>query len=120
MSSIENAQLLQDSVDKALADLLTPELRQQAQQGEWPHTLWPKLVDLGLPLLLVDETQGGSGATLAEAFGVISSLGQYALPCPLAETILANKLLTDNGLSPSEQPLSLSTLMPNLAALKLT
>ena len=119
MSNTENAHLLKDAIDKTLTNLLTPAVRQQAQQGEWRTALWPTLVDLGLPLLLVNENKGGSGVTLADAFGVISALGQHAIPCPIVETLLANKLLADAGLAVSESPLSLSTSPANADTFKL-
>jgi acyl-CoA dehydrogenase len=42
----------------------------------------------------VAEEYGGSAATLAEGFGVLSAAGRSALPVPLAETMLAGWLLS--------------------------
>lgn len=106
------AVLMQDAVDKALTDLLTPKRRQKAELGAWYQTLWPVLDDLGLPGLLLAENSGGSGVSLQEAFGVIETLGRFALPCPLAETIMANKLLADNGLGSTAHTFTLAPARP--------
>jgi acyl-CoA dehydrogenase len=42
----------------------------------------------------VPEECGGSGATLAEGFGVLSAAGRFAVGVPLAETMLAGWLLS--------------------------
>jgi len=55
--------------------------------------LWQALTAAGLPLSWVSEDCGGSGATLAEGFGVLSAAGRFAVGVPLAETMLAGWLL---------------------------
>ena len=47
----------------------------------------------GLPLAWVPEKLGGAGASLADGFAILGAAGRYALPVPLAETLLAGWLL---------------------------
>ncbi|MGG6495674.1 UNVERIFIED_CONTAM: acyl-CoA dehydrogenase, partial [Bacteroidetes bacterium 56_B9] len=52
----------------------------------------------GLPLTWVPEDCDGSGASLADGFSVASSVGRFAVPVPLVETMLAGWLLSQAGL----------------------
>ncbi len=52
------------------------------------------LTDAGLPLSWVPEECDGSGASLADGFGVASSAGRFAIAVPLVETMLAGWLLS--------------------------
>ncbi len=54
---------------------------------------WPALVEIGFPLLLVPEAQGGFGGDWGDAFAVLRAAGAHALAQPLAEAMLAAHLL---------------------------
>ena len=59
-------------------------------------------------MLLVPESRGGFGATWDDAYVVLRASGYYNIPLPLAEAMLAMKLLTAVGLPPMEGPVSVS------------
>jgi acyl-CoA dehydrogenase len=57
--------------------------------GELP-ACWPVLVELGLPLVGVDEAYGGSGGSLADLAVLVRALGRHAISTPLIESAVAN------------------------------
>lgn len=94
--------LLQNSIERLLADAVTPDALRAAEAGAWPADLWAKIEELGLPLAAVPEDQGGAGASWTDIFVVIRACGAAAAPVPLPEAILANALLAAAGLPPPE------------------
>ncbi|MDB5456650.1 MAG: acyl-CoA dehydrogenase domain protein [Caulobacter sp.] len=98
--------LLQHSIERLLADAVTPDLLRAAEGGAWPTDLWAKIEELGLPLAAVPEDLGGAGASWTDIFVVIRACGAAAAPTPLPEAILANSLLAAAGLeSPESGPI---------------
>lgn len=94
--------LLQDSIERLLADAVTPDLLRAAETGAWSTDLWAEFEALGLPLAAVPEDLGGTGASWTDIFVVIRACGAAAAPVPLPEAILANSLLAAAGLEPPE------------------
>lgn len=64
--------------------------------GELP-SCWPVLVDLGLPLVSIDEAHGGSGGSLADLAVLVRALGRHAISTPLIESSVANWVLACSG-----------------------
>jgi acyl-CoA dehydrogenase len=82
------------TAERIFADLADAQTINRDKKGGWKAPLWQALSDAGLPLSWVAEDCGGSGATLAEGFGVLSAAGRFAVGVPLAETMLAGWLLS--------------------------
>jgi len=61
--------------------------------------LWQSIDESGFADLLVAEEAGGAGLALREVFVVLELLGQYALPLPLAETMLARAWCAQQGVA---------------------
>jgi acyl-CoA dehydrogenase len=57
--------------------------------GELP-SCWPVLVDLGLPLVGIEEARGGSGGSLADLAVLVQALGRHAISTPLIESAVAS------------------------------
>jgi alkylation response protein AidB-like acyl-CoA dehydrogenase len=57
--------------------------------GELP-ACWPVLVELGLPLVGVDEADGGSGGSVADLAVLVRALARHAISTPLIESAVAN------------------------------
>jgi alkylation response protein AidB-like acyl-CoA dehydrogenase len=57
--------------------------------GELP-ACWAVLVELGLPLVGVDEAHGGSGGTVADLAVLVRALARHAISTPLIENAVAN------------------------------
>jgi acyl-CoA dehydrogenase len=74
----------------------------------WLPALWAEIEEMGLPLALLSEEQGGFGLSFAEAGEVLRLLGQLAVPLPVAETMAANQLLANAGLALAEGPAGLA------------
>ena len=70
----------------------------EAAEDVWPAALWEVLEQAGLPLAWVPEHLGGAGASLADGFAIIRVAGRFAVPVPLAETLLAGWVLSEAGI----------------------
>jgi acyl-CoA dehydrogenase len=92
---VEEAEnIVAQTAERIFSDLADAQTINHDKKGGWKAPLWQALADAGLPLSWVPEECGGSGATLAEGFGVLSAAGRFAVGVPLAETMLAGWLLT--------------------------
>ena len=84
--------LLLDAAERIFADGCNKAVLDAAERGEFPEPLWRTLVEQGFHALALPE----SGVELADAFAVIGLAGRFALPLPLAETLLANRWIGDS------------------------
>ena len=89
----ESENIVVATAEKIFADLADAQVINRDKSGAWKAPLWHALTEAGLPLAWVPEDCGGSGASLAEGFGVIGAAGRFAIAVPLAETMLAGWLL---------------------------
>jgi acyl-CoA dehydrogenase len=60
--------------------------------------LWQALDDSGFANAMVPESLGGAGLTLAQAFALLELCGRFAVPLPLAETMLVRAWAAGQGL----------------------
>ncbi len=77
-----------ETVDRILADHVTPALIEAADRGEAPAALMAALDENGLFDLLVPEERGGIGASIADAVACMRSAGSAAAPGPILEQII--------------------------------
>lgn len=76
----------------------THEVVTQAEtDGAAPEKLWREVTEMGLHLVGVPEEAGGSGGTIMDALAILHASGEYAVPLPIAETMLAAAILADAG-----------------------
>ncbi len=92
MAEVEN--IVAETAERIFADLADAQTINRDKTGGWKVPLWRTLTEAGLPLSWVSEDCGGSGASLAEGFSVLSASGRFAVAVPLAETMLAGWLLS--------------------------
>jgi acyl-CoA dehydrogenase len=71
---------------------------------------WHEIEALGIADILVPEEHGGSGADWDDACAVLQAAGHAQTPLPLAEAMIARKVVADAGL---EVPLAQFTIAPN-------
>lgn len=64
--------------------------------------LWTAFVESGLSLALAPEEQGGGALSWAQAWPILSLLGQRPPEGPFAEALVAQWLLAGSGLGPSD------------------
>ena len=90
--------MFEETAERVLSDLVTPELIAQAESGRWPDALWGAIETNGLTIAATPEAQGGVGGSWHDAFVLARAAGRHAVPVPLAETLLANWVLGLAGL----------------------
>jgi acyl-CoA dehydrogenase len=89
-----------------VADLVTDAFRDNQDETD-PGALWALLETLGIDRLGLPESQGGSGGDLADAAVAVRLAGYFALPVPLAETLLvAGWALAHSGRDVASGPLA--------------
>jgi acyl-CoA dehydrogenase len=89
----ESDNIVAETAARIFADLADPQTINGARDERWKEPLWRALSEAGLMHAWVPESLGGTGASFAEGFAVLGVAGRYALPVPLAETLLAGWLL---------------------------
>ena len=95
----ESENIVAETAEKIFTDLADAQTINRDKKDAWKAPLWKALTEAGLPLAWVPEDCGGSGASLAEGFGVLSAAGRFAVAVPLAETMLAGWLLAQAKVS---------------------
>jgi acyl-CoA dehydrogenase len=109
----EKDHIVAETAARIFADLADPQTINSAENGAWRAPLWQTLSEAGLPLAWVPENLGGSGASLAEGFAILSVAGRFALAVPLAETLAAGWLLARVGLEAPASPMTIAPARPN-------
>ena len=87
-----------DATTRILQDLCDPQTVTNATDDSWKAPLWSALEESGLTQAWTPDELGGAGATVIDGFDVLQVSGQFAVPVPLAETLLAGWLLSRAGL----------------------
>jgi acyl-CoA dehydrogenase len=100
--------ILADTVTRLFTDRATQHVRESAEKGEWPAALWQAIEEGGLTLPQIPEAQGGGGGTWQDACIVVSAAGRFAVPLPLAETMVGAWLLSEAGLEVPTGPLTIA------------
>jgi hypothetical protein len=99
--------LVQESAGRLFAHLATPALINAAEAGTFPAELWDAVEKAGFTdALAAAAEQPGDLAGIADAAAILREAGRFAVPLPLAETMLARWLLAGAGIDPPEGPLT--------------
>lgn len=104
--------LIVSSTEKILKDYCVKELLDQADNGNWSQELWEVLVEAGITLIGIPEEINGVGGDYIDAFHILRLMGTYAAPVPLAETLIVNWLITEYGLEPTVDPVTIAENEP--------
>jgi alkylation response protein AidB-like acyl-CoA dehydrogenase len=86
-------QAFREVLDGFFATHSTTAVVRAAEPTGFDARLWTKVVELGLPTLLVPAESGGGGAGNVEAAIAAEYAGRYLAPVPLIETCVATDLL---------------------------
>src|SRR6202012_5852024 len=108
----ESENIVVETAEKIFADLADTQTINRDKEGKWKAPLWQALTDAGLPLSWVPEECGGSGASMADGFGVLGAAGRFAIAVPLAETMLAGWLLAQGGINSPEGEMTVPPASP--------
>lgn len=90
--------MLADMLQRLFERHIDDAAQARAREGEWLDAAWAEVEEMGLPLALLSEEQGGFGLGLADTGEALRLLGRHAVPLPVAETMGANRLLAMAGL----------------------
>jgi acyl-CoA dehydrogenase len=104
--------IVAQTAERIFADLADAQTINRDKKGTWKAPLWKALAEAGLPLSWVAEEHGGSGATLADGFAVLGAAGRFALPVPLAETMLAGWLLSQANMASPDGEMTVAPTGP--------
>ncbi|MFL6817523.1 MAG: acyl-CoA dehydrogenase family protein [Bradyrhizobium sp.] len=108
----ESDNIVAETAEKIFADLADAQTINSDKEGKWKAPLWQALSDAGLPLSWVAEEYGGSGASMAEGFSVLSAAGRFGIAAPLAETMLAGWLLAQARIASPEGAMTVAPASP--------
>jgi len=108
----ESENIVVETAERIFADLADAQTINRDSKGGWKAPLWQALTEAGLPLSWVAEDCGGSGASLAEGFSVLSAAGRFAIAVPLAETMLAGWLLSQAKIASPEGAMTVAPASP--------
>lgn len=86
---IDVDQDLKDLIEQFYTKTITPNVRTNADEGQWPEQIWQEADSLELNTLGLDEDLGGPGGSLLDAMEVAMAIGRYAAPLPWAENFLS-------------------------------
>src|SRR5882672_8428255 len=101
----ETREMLREAAERLFEKHCNAETMRRADAGEFPQLLWRALSEAGYTSALVPESAGGAGLEQSDALSLLLSAGRYAVPAPLAETMLAGWLLSSAGITVPEGPL---------------
>ena len=91
------SQTFTNAFDQFLARQCTPQRVRDIEANGDAVSLWQEIEKVGFADALVSEVNGGAGLSLRDVFGLFELCGLYALPVPLAETMLARAFIGNAG-----------------------
>ena len=83
--------------------------RAGAETDGWAASLWAEVEALGLTRAHLPEETDGAGMAFGDALALLKLAGEYAVPLPLAEAMLAGWLLQGAGLVVPSGPLTVAS-----------
>jgi len=93
----ETRDMLLETADRFFGERCGKDIVNTVEKGVWPADFWQEIEEMGLPLIAVAEDKGGVGGTLADMLALLRLSASHAVPVPLAETALANVLVSAAG-----------------------
>lgn len=109
-------EIVLDSTRRLFETLFPPTEANRRDETAWPAAAWDGIAELGLPVALLSEEAGGFGLGAAAIQGIIGLAGRYAVPLPLAESMIATRLLADAGLAAPDGPLTIAAAPSGVSA----
>jgi acyl-CoA dehydrogenase len=93
----ETSSMIEESIQRILADQVDRKVLDAVESGEWPQALWDALEQSGFTEILA-APDDENAPQWADAYPMFHAIGRYAAPVPLAETAVANYLLATHDL----------------------
>jgi 3-oxochol-4-en-24-oyl-CoA dehydrogenase len=98
----EDQNMLKDALSRALAKVSTPSQIRRSESAGHDAETWNAFVEMGLPLLRVDEAAGGVGSSLMDAVVVAEVIGEFVPVIPAIDIIVTARLLATLGVDVSD------------------
>lgn len=92
----EQRRLLAEMVERLFQDASS---EVAAVATGWNQPLWEQVEELGIPLLMASEEAGGLNGGWEDAIVVLQALGRHSVALPVAEAMLAVRLLSSAGMA---------------------
>jgi acyl-CoA dehydrogenase len=92
-----NGSMIADSAEKLFSTLIDKELLEAFDRSVFPEALWTQVDQSGFPAALASEASGGIGLGWVECFPILYGVGYWQVPLPLADTMIANYLISAAG-----------------------
>ena len=86
--------IINDTAEKLFSNEVDKQLIEQVEKGHFPESLWQQNIDLGFTTLFCKEDFGGIEAPWVDAYPVFYHIGYHQVPLPIAETAIANLILS--------------------------
>ncbi len=102
-------ELLKDTAARLFGDLCTRKEMDRAEHGDWPADMWEAVECTGLASAIDPESDGSVLLPLPTLAVIVRALGEFAVPLPVAETLLAQRLLIQAGLAVPRGPLTVAS-----------
>lgn len=83
---------------RLLRDISAPQKIREIEAGGSILPAWDPIEQSGFLDVLVPVADGGAGLTLGEAWPLLTQIGRDAVPLPVAETMVARRVMADAGL----------------------
>lgn len=99
---------LTNTIDRICESRCDRSVWEAAERGEWQDGLWSAFEEVGLVRAALPEELGGFGLDFVGAMHALRRTAYHAVPLPLAETMLAGRLLAAAGLEVPEGPLTVA------------
>ena len=97
LSLPEDSRLVKEMFQRFFATESTPARIRAAEPIGFDDALWRQLLELDAPLIRVSADAGGSGMSLFDACLMMEQAGRRLAPAPLAESVVALRLLGELG-----------------------
>ena len=117
MSDMRNDLL--KTVNRIFDEHCQKQVRESAETGEWPVALWQALEEVGLTRAALPGEAGVSGLDFNDAMLALRRSAYHAAPVPLAETMLAGRLLAAAGITVPDGALTVAPVMRSAPAITL-
>ena len=112
--------LVAETARRLFAEHCPPDVARRYDPGQWLDAAWAGVAAAGFPLALLDEP--GPRIDTAVAAAILAEAAAAAAPLPLAETMLANRLLAAAGFATAPGPATIAPVrtsqMPTLQPTK--
>jgi alkylation response protein AidB-like acyl-CoA dehydrogenase len=102
--------LLVSSARSIFETTVTKDIIDAVEGGRFAQHLWQSIEDNGLDFALVPEDRGGAGISYADAAAILRVVGAAAVPAPIADAMIARRLLADCGLEAEPGPITVAQL----------